>query len=108
MINYWASNYFGGYHWQNNHFGEGCGIVEDGTNPILSELEEILTRRVVGASAGMPFSFIRLFGGSPVEILHYQPDPQTHRDDFYYNSRENMLYKKYQTDIRFVWKPVGE
>lgn len=111
MINYWASNFFGGFHWANNNFGEGCLalIAENGTEPSLSELEEILTRRGVGSSFGLPFSFIKLFGGSPIEILHYQPDPNTHRSEFYYHSRENMLFKRYRSnDDRLVWKPVGE
>ena len=41
-----------------------------------------------------PHRFVELFGGEMVPVSNYEPDPQTFRSDYYYNSRVNKLYKR--------------
>ena len=38
------------------------------------------------------------FGVGLVPMTYHEPDPQTFRHDFYYNTRENVLYKRTHTD----------
>jgi hypothetical protein len=33
-------------------------------------------------------------GGEIIEPMNYVPDPATHRQDYYYNSRMNQLFKR--------------
>jgi hypothetical protein len=38
-------------------------------------------------------NWIELFGGKIVDMLPYEPDPNSFHSDFYYNTGENKLYK---------------
>ena len=55
-----------------------------------------------------PYGNVRLLernGARIIEPLAGQPDPDTFRGEYYYNSLENMLYKKIKTiSDTFVWK----
>lgn len=61
-----------------------------------------------------PHRFIELIGGREVKMLFFEPDPETFRDDFYYNSRRNVLYKKIKAIdpssnmVDFYWKKSSE
>lgn len=35
-----------------------------------------------------------LAGGHIIEPTAFEPDPKTHRHDYYYNARQNVLYKR--------------
>lgn len=36
-------------------------------------------------------------GGKIISFSHYEPDPITFREEYYYNTTENILYKKVTT-----------
>lgn len=55
---------------------------------------------------GNPNRFIELVGGRFVPLMFYQPDPNTFRDEFYYNARLNRLFKKINSKPNPVWKIV--
>ena len=72
-------------------------------------IDEIFAHRGKSTSfSGVSHNFITLFGGKPTELIFYEPDPNTYRDNFYYNTRENRLFKKMKAGDLFVWKDVGE
>ena len=37
---------------------------------------------------------IERVGGRMVQVIAFEPDPVTFRDDYYYNAQTNALYKK--------------
>lgn len=47
-------------------------------------------------------NFVALYGGRIVEMLNYEPDINTFRYNFYYNSRLNKLFKKQNN----CWRPI--
>lgn len=53
---------------------------------------------------GLPHQWVELMGGRMVQEMFYEPDPVTYRDDYYYNTRLNRLYRKLKTTGRPVWK----
>jgi hypothetical protein len=72
-------------------------------------IDEIFAKRVKSTSfPGFSHNFIELFKGKPVELLIFEPDPNTYRDGFYYHTRENRLFKKMKAGDVFVWKDVSE
>ena len=78
----------------------------------MTFLEEVITKRyaVLGAGStmvgGNPHQFVELLGGKLVEMVAYQPDPLTFRDEYYYNTMTNHLYKRYNDPPR--WKRIGD
>lgn len=80
--------------------------AEEATDNIGGEIQ--LMRGPTRAFAGLPHRYIEQYGGKPVQLSFYAPDPMTFRDGFYYHSRENQLYKKFLAGSRYVWKAVGE
>lgn len=38
-------------------------------------------------------NWTELYGGKPIPIQPYEPDPNTSHENYYYNSSENKLYK---------------
>lgn len=56
-----------------------------------------------------PHRFVELYDGEVVQVLHYEPDPQSYRGKFYYNARTNQLYKKLLTGGLYAyWKSISE
>lgn len=55
-----------------------------------------LTIRRGNFVGGQPFptSVVELNGGSTVHLSAFEPDPATFREDYYYNTKTNVLYKK--------------
>jgi len=73
----------------------------------LEFLSDIISKRNLHPlGGGNPHRFVELVGGKFAEQLHYEPDPETFRDQFYYNTRLNRLYKKLKTKPKPVWKSV--
>ena len=79
----------------------------------MSILDDILEHRWPSTVAGNPLTFVELFGATPVELLFYEPDPNTYRLNYYYNTKLNKLYKKILTPAigcnsvaRYVWKNI--
>lgn len=77
---------------------------------MTTPLEDIFIKRMKSTSfSGLSHNFIEFFGGQPVSFSQYDPDPNTHRESFYYNTRENRLFKKVKaSDGQYVWKDVSE
>lgn len=76
--------------------------------------EDVLINR---GEKGIGFNSVELIskltGGKIVEMTPFEPDASTHRDEWYYNTSENMLYRKVvvvnkpkQGIIRAYWKPA--
>lgn len=57
----------------------------------FQELSEKLGKRQGGWNSSW---FIELEGGKLIMPTAFEPDPNTHRDDYYYNAVTNTLYKK--------------
>ena len=75
---------------------------------MTTPLEDILAKRGRASDFyGHTHNFIELFGGKPVLMSFYEPDPNTTRDSFYYNTRENQLFKKFKAIDKYVWKSIG-
>jgi hypothetical protein len=55
-------------------------------------LQDIATRRGPPNLGGNPHRFVELVKGSLVPTYFYEPDPDTSRDKYYYNTRTNTLY----------------
>lgn len=108
-MSYYSSNFFGGNYWASNLF-HGAGTSPAPSPSSLTPFEEIMANRPrAGNTHGLSHNFITLFGGRPIEISFVEPDPTSFHGDYYYNSRENQLFKKLMTpDHRVVWKAVGE
>ena len=80
------------------------------TEPIV--LRDIKRQRdalkPLSGSTNLPLTLMeRLFGLESVPILSNEPDPRTHREDYYYNSRLNRLYVKVKTSPVPVWRLFG-
>jgi hypothetical protein len=69
-------------------------IDVDESNP-LTEL--LLTR---GREVGV-------YGVGSVPMSYYPPDPSTSRHDYYYNTRENVLYKRVWADTLPFWARIS-
>lgn len=78
-------------------------------NPfVFTQLDDIVARRSkYSLPINVPLSDIGLFGGVPVPIMAFEPDAATFHSKFYYNARQNILYKKLNTKPFPVWKQVG-
>jgi hypothetical protein len=82
----------------------------------MNILTDILARRqAVTPYVGYnPHNFLELTGAEMVEIWPYAPNPVTHRQDYYYDSASNRLFKriwmadKPKEGMVAVWKPVSE
>ncbi len=73
---------------------------------ILDEIKFWRSRgpREVG---GNPHWFVELLGAKEVEFWYHEPDPNTFRDNHYYNSRLNKLYVKGKSGPVYFWKPLS-
>lgn len=57
-------------------------------------LTDLLNRRGQPSVGHNPTWFIELYGGVIIEPTAFEPDPATHRHDYYYNAVTNTLYRK--------------
>ena len=86
----------------------------DGTETIVNLLHReafgetgslIFSKRNLHAiGGGNPLQYIERGGAKIVTQSYYEPDPVTFRDQFYYNTRLNRLFKKINTKPTPVWK----
>jgi hypothetical protein len=76
---------------------------------ILRDIKRIRnTLKPVIGNHELPSSMMqRLFGNSLVSLSFCEPDPRTHRGDYYYNSRLDRLYVKIKTGPVPVWKTIS-
>lgn len=57
----------------------------------VTTLMERRGKRTLGYN---PHRFVELHGGEMIEPTAFEPDPITHRNNYYYNSVTNVLYKR--------------
>jgi hypothetical protein len=57
-------------------------------------LADLAVRRGRPSPGCNPIWFLELRGAVIVQPTAFEPDPRTHRDDYYYNSITNTLYRK--------------
>ncbi len=82
----------------------------------MTFFEEIFQYRGRPSPGWMPTAFLeKYFDGQPVLLSNREPDPNTCRDDYYYNTRLNVLYKKMttaaigcSTRTPKIWKAISE
>jgi len=70
----------------------------------LADVINLRTSHATGA--GLNLRFVELAGAKMVEESYYEPNPITFRDQFYYNTRINQLFKKIGSTPNPVWKSV--
>jgi len=77
----------------------------------MTILSEILSRRGRTTVGFNPNRFVELEGADAVPVMNYEPDPVTFRSEYYYNSRQNALFRKLTTEecgeSTLVWKRIG-
>lgn len=71
-------------------------------------LEDLFDRRGPSTMGGNPHRFVELFGGEIVSFSITEPDPQTFRGAYYYNTRQNRLFKKVTVGQAPFWKRISE
>lgn len=73
-------------------------------------LDDLFARRGIDTVHSETARLLELYGAEIIEPTAFEPDPNTHRSDFYYNAVNNVLYKKVTvgTDIKAShWKPIS-
>lgn len=66
-------------------------------------IEDLISRRNTTRSGGDCVWYLELDGAKVIEPTAFEPDPNTHRSDYYYNAIENAMYKKARSGGHFVW-----
>jgi hypothetical protein len=61
------------------------------TTEFFQELSQKIGRREIGHTTAW---FLELEGAEILIPTAFEPDPNTHRNDYYYNANTNALYKK--------------
>lgn len=80
----------------------------------MAILDDIFRYRGLSSQGGNPHRFVELRGGREVCMLTAEPDPETYREKYYYNSRLNRLFMKITSSnpitgrISSYWKKVSE
>lgn len=79
-----------------------------------SSIDDLFARRKPITTGGNPINFVELVGGKDILYLWYQPDPITTRDQFWYDTRNNILYRKFKIKEpvtggdTFYWRQISE
>lgn len=82
----------------------------------MSFFDDVIANRGRFTPGWNPLAFLEhFFDCKPVLLSNREPDPNTCRDDYYYNTRQNVLYKKItttaigcSTQTPKVWKAISE
>ncbi len=73
---------------------------------------DLINRRNSSIGGGDTLRYLELFGATIVEPSEFEPDPNTHRSDYYYNASNNVLYKRIShgtgNDKVSHWKPISQ
>lgn len=57
---------------------------------------------------GSPINFIEKIGADKIQVSFYEPNPLTSRTTYYYNCRQNILYKRQKLNRFYaVWHSVN-
>lgn len=86
------------------------GTALDTTNAFLSDLQ---SRRNSKRTGQQNVRLVELNGGKIIEPTAFEPDPVSHRDEYYYNAITNTLYRRIWTRNRdglqnAHWKKISE
>ena len=71
-------------------------------------LSDLLGRRDTSRLGDNGFVYLKLVGGEVVEPTAFEPDPNTHRSQYYYNAKTNTLYKKIKVGNISTWRGISE
>jgi hypothetical protein len=52
--------------------------------------------------------YLELYGATIVEPTAFEPDPNTHRHEYYYNAVDNILYKRNKGTTGYYWHKVSQ
>lgn len=76
-------------------------------------LDELAIYRSNPSQGGMALTHVELLGGKPVLMSNVDVDPMTFKEEYYYNTRRNILYRKVGAPVVGcranqikVWKPI--
>ena len=94
-------------------FGEpfGVGVLGDiiaienvGISSPSDFIADILNRRNKSSIGGDTVWFLELNGATVINPTPFEPDPNTHRQEYYYNSIDNIMYKRARSSSQnHVW-----
>jgi hypothetical protein len=94
-------------------FGEpfGVGALGDivaneniGVSSPSDFIADILNRRNKASIGGDTVWFLELNGATVINPTPFEPDPNTHRQEYYYNSADNIMYKRARSSSQnHVW-----
>lgn len=80
----------------------------------MSILDDIAKYRSNPSPGGLPLIMVERLGGKPVPLSNVDVDPMTFREEYYYNTRRNILYRKVDapatgcpSNVNKVWKPIS-
>ena len=75
-------------------------------NNWLSDLNERIGDKSVG---NIDIRLTELYGSEIIEPTSFEPDPNTYRNAYYFNSVTNALYKKLEvSDGKFRWAIISD
>lgn len=57
-------------------------------------IADVLARRGAGGGGFNPYRNVELYGGTILEPMFHQPDPRTHRQEYYADARDNRIYRR--------------
>jgi hypothetical protein len=91
-------------------FGDGA-FADSAETKIITQndfLADLFSRRSkFSNSYGENVRFLELHGARIIEPTAFEPDPFTHRGDFYYNAVDNALYRKVKTSkYSAIWNKM--
>lgn len=70
------------------------GAALNTTNDFLADLQARRNTRSVGQQN---VRLVELNGGKIIEPTAFEPDPVSHRDEYYYNANTNTLFRRIWT-----------
>lgn len=71
-------------------------------------ISDLFNRRNTNHNGGETLRSLELFGATIIEPTEFEPDPNTHRSDYYYNASNNVLYKKISHGKVSHWKSISQ
>lgn len=80
----------------------------------MALLEEVARYRGNPSPGGLALTMVEFLQAKPVLFSNVVPDPNTFRDEYYYNSRQNILYRRVEAPVigctvnsARVWKAIS-
>ncbi len=80
----------------------------------MALLDELARYRGYPSPGGLALTMVELLGATPVPLSNVVPDAMTFREEYYYNTRRNILYRKIDapargcpSNVNKVWKAIS-